>query len=302
MEFRQLRYFVAVAEEANLTAASRRLHVSQPPVTRQIRQLEDELGVTLFVRSSKGVALTPAGVSFLAEARRLVALSQNAIDRCRAADRGEIGNLDVGYFGSTIHTVVPTTIRRFRDRYPEVAVRIHRAGKAEQIAKLRDGRLGVGFARFFPLEPDLASVRLADEPLWLAAAENRGDVASADRCSIKEIEGRPLILFPQGDRPSFADHVLALLSSYEVSPSDITMAEDVFVALAMTMVSGALCIVPESVARLKWPQLEFRPIADEGASAPVSCLFLKARRSPVVDAFLECFDSEAIPNRYDIQR
>lgn len=298
MEFRQLRYFLAVAEEANLTAASRRLHVSQPPITRQIRQLEEELGVILFLRSSKGVTLTPAGASFLAEARRLVALSQNAIDRCRAADRGEIGHLDVGYFGSTIHTVVPTTIRRFMDRYPEVAVRIHRAGKAEQIARLRDGRLGIGFARFFPIEPDLASVRLADEPLWLAQASNKRVAEPATPCSIAELDGRPMVLFPQGDRPSFADHVLALLSSNAVSPSDITMAEDVFVALTMTMVSGALCVVPESVARLQWPELSFRPIGGAEASAPVSCLFLKARRSPVVDAFLACIDENPILDRY----
>ncbi|ENY82839.1 LysR substrate-binding domain-containing protein [Sphingopyxis sp. MC1] len=298
MEFRQLRYFLAVAEEANLTAASRRLHVSQPPITRQIRQLEQELGVTLFLRSSKGVTLTSAGASFLAEARRLVTLSQNAIERCRAADRGEIGHLDVGYFGSTIHTVVPTSIRRFMERYPEVAVRIHRAGKAEQIARLRDGRLGIGFARFFPLEPDLASVRLADEPLWLAEAVNKQVAKDPTPCPIADLDGRPIILFPQGDRPSFADHVLALLSSNDVSPSDITMAEDVFVALAMTMVSGALCVVPESVARLQWPELSFRPIGAAEASAPVSCLFLKAQRSPVVDAFLACIEDGSILDRY----
>lgn len=113
------------------------------------------------------------------------------------------------------------------------------------------------------------------------------DLCSPDT-SLSELDGRPLIVFPQGGRPSFADHVLNILGRECVTPSALTMAEDVFVALAMTMVSDAYCVVPESVALLNWPQLQFRRIDDERVSAPVNCLFLKENRPPVVEAFLKC--------------
>jgi hypothetical protein len=99
LEFRQLRYFVAVAEEENLTAAARKLHVSQPPITRQIRQLEEELRVELLVRSSKGVQLTEAGKLFFAEAKRLLNIGRAAVEKARAAQAGEVGRWDIGYSG-----------------------------------------------------------------------------------------------------------------------------------------------------------------------------------------------------------
>ena len=124
MEFRQLRYFVAVAEEGNLTAAARKLHVSQPPITRQIKQLEDELGVELLVRSSKGVQVTEAGKLFLVEAKRLLDISHTAIEKSRAAQAGELGRLDIGYFGATIYTVVPQLVRTFMTARPHISVRV----------------------------------------------------------------------------------------------------------------------------------------------------------------------------------
>ncbi|HEV7436005.1 MAG TPA: LysR family transcriptional regulator [Pseudorhizobium sp.] len=297
MELRQLRYFLAVAEESNVTAASRRLHVSQPPLTRQIRQLEQELKVTLFTRTSKGVQLTDAGKALLTEARRLLILAEAAKQRSQAAQRGELGRLDIGYFGSTIYSVVPSAIRRFSEAMPDVAVRIHRAGKAEQIAQLRDGRLGIGFARHYSPEPDIECMCVAEEKLFLAAkADNSGYEGEANPVSLQMIEGRSLVVFPHRDRPSFADQVLGILADERLQPKGIETAEDVFAALAMTMTSDSLCVVPESVARLNWPELQFLPIVDIDASSPVNCIFLRKDRSSVVEAFLATL--QAIPKRH----
>lgn len=286
MEFRQLRYFVAVAEEANVTAAARRLNVSQPPLTRQIRQLEEDLGVTLLTRSSKGVQLTDAGKTFLAEARRMIALADAARERSQAADRGEIGHLDIGYFGSTIYSIVPSAIRRFMEAMPNVSVRIHRLSKADQLSQLRDGRLGIGFARHYRLQPDVESLCLGQEHLYIASPGVLSSKQNGKTLTLKSLDRMPLIVFPQSGRPSFADQVLEMLSRNEIVPSAIETAEDVFVALAMTMTSQAYCVVPESVAALNWPELVFAPIAEVGAISPINCIVLKHNRPPVVDAFL----------------
>jgi LysR family transcriptional regulator, benzoate and cis,cis-muconate-responsive activator of ben and cat genes len=284
VEFRQLRYFVAVAEEGNLTAAARRLHVSQPPITRQIRQLEEELRVELLVRTSKGVQLTEAGQLFLVEAKRLLNISQVAVEKSRAAQAGDVGRLDIGYFGSTIYTVVPQLVRNFLKARPNITVSIQRAGKDEQVARLRDGRLGIGFARYYSVEQDIQTIRVGEERLYIAERLDLGLPEFAD--SIEKVGGRSLIVFPQQGRPGFADEVLRFLMMVGVQPSVMDSAEDVFAALAMVLVSDSLCIVPESVAKLAWPGVQFSPIAHAAAVSSISCIFLREGRPPVVNAFL----------------
>jgi DNA-binding transcriptional LysR family regulator len=284
VEFRQLRYFVAVAEEGNLTAAARRLHVSQPPITRQIRQLEEELRVELLVRSSKGVQLTEAGQLFFVEAKRLLNISHAAVEKSRAAQAGDVGRLDIGYFGSTIYAVVPQLVRNFLKVRPNITVRIQRAGKDEQVARLRDGQLGIGFARYYSVEQDIQTIRVGEERLYIAERLDLGLPEFAD--SIEKVGGRSLIVFPQQGRPGFADEVLRFLMTIDVQPSAIDSAEDVFAALAMVLVSDSLCIVPESVAKLAWPGIQFSRIAHAAAVSPISCIFLRGGRSPVVNAFI----------------
>ncbi|GIQ78266.1 LysR family transcriptional regulator [Bradyrhizobium sp. RD5-C2] len=287
MEFRQLNYFIAVAEEGNLTAASRRLNISQPPLTRQIHQLEDELGAKLFYRSSKGVQLTAAGSAFLADVHRLVHFTEVASDKCRAADRGEIGHLEVGYYGATIHSAVPHAIRRFQEVRPQVSVQLRRATKREQFDQIRDGRLGVGFARHYSTESDLDTLCVCVDRLFAMARIGVLPKPSTDSFTLAELEGKPIVIFPQGGRPSFGDKVLELLSRAGVRPSNVEAAEDVFAAIAMTMISNAICVIPEAVAELHWPELESALIDDPTAVSPVSCVFLKEGRTAVVDAFLD---------------
>jgi len=285
LEFRQLRYFVAVAEEGNLTAAARKLHVSQPPITRQIKQLEDELGVELLVRSSKGVQVTEAGKLFLVEAKRLLDISHTAIEKSRAAQAGELGRLDIGYFGATIYTVVPQLVRTFMTARPHISVKIQRASKDEQVARLRDGQLGIGFARYYSVDHDLQTMRIGEERLYLAERLDAAQPPSPID-GLEKIHGRSLTVFPQLGRPGFADEVLRFLMTVNVQPAMTDPAEDVFAALAMVLVSDSLSIVPESVARLAWPGICFSPIEHPAAVSAISCVFLRDGRPPVVDAFL----------------
>jgi LysR family transcriptional regulator, benzoate and cis,cis-muconate-responsive activator of ben and cat genes len=126
MELRHLRYFATIAEERSFRRASLRLHVSQPPLSRMIRQLEDEIGVQLFDRTTSGVELTGAGAVFLEDARKALRLANDAVEKSRRAARGELGNLEVAYNGSVIFGLIPELVGAYRDLQPRVTVRLSR--------------------------------------------------------------------------------------------------------------------------------------------------------------------------------
>ena len=147
MELRHLRYFVAVAEELHFRRAAERLHMSQPPLTQQIRQLEEEVGATLLLRNQRKVELTAAGAAFLVRAREILDAVEDAARQARRVQRGEVGRLAVGFVGSAMYSFVPELLRAFREQAPDIALRLHELGTTEQLRQLEDGRLDVGFVR-----------------------------------------------------------------------------------------------------------------------------------------------------------
>jgi DNA-binding transcriptional LysR family regulator len=285
MELRQIRYFVAVAETGNIGAAARKLHISQPPVTRQIHKLEQEIGGDLLVRTPKGVELTDAGKAFLVEAKTILAQSERAIERSRSAHLGEIGTLDVGFMGSPIYSTIPKILHYFRERSPQVSISLHRLGKQQQIDALRDGRLHVGFARYYPEEPDLQSEQVELEPPALAVAESSHVTDSPIR--LKRLKNIPLIVFPTADRPNFADTVMQIFKQAQVEPRVSQATEDLTSALALTAAGLGCCLVPATVAGLGWPGIRFMPIANAKPMIPVHCIYRGGHPSPVLSSFID---------------
>src|SRR5689334_10137326 len=131
MELRHLRYFVAVAEELHFRRAAQRLHMSQPPLSQQIRKLEEDVGATLLVRNQRRVELTAAGAAYYARARDILDAVEDAAREARRVQRGEVGRLAVGFVGSALYSVVPELLRSFRERHPDVALRLHELGTTE---------------------------------------------------------------------------------------------------------------------------------------------------------------------------
>ena len=156
MELRHLRYFVAVAEELHFRRAAERLHMSQPPLSQQIRQLEEEVGATLLLRNQRKVELTAAGAAFLVRAREILDAVEDAARQARRVQRGEVGRLAVGFVGSAMYSFVPELLRAFREQAPDIALRLHELGTTEQLRQLEDGRLDVGFVRLRGSRPGLA--------------------------------------------------------------------------------------------------------------------------------------------------
>src|SRR5438445_8363454 len=150
MELRHLRYFVAVAEEQNVTRAAARLHVSQPPLSRQIRDLEDELGVALFDRGAKAFRLTDAGRVFLTEARAILQGAEGAVQMVKDVAGGKRGEINVGYAPSLMVKLLPRALRCFRKSNPGVRVRLHDLSTQEMLRGLNDGRLHVAMMVLLP--------------------------------------------------------------------------------------------------------------------------------------------------------
>ncbi len=287
MDLRHLRYFVAVAEEQNIGRAAARLHISQPPLTRQIQQLEEELGVTLFNRTPRGMELTQAGQLFLEEARNIRSLVEQATERTQRAGQGKLGRIDVAIFGSAILDAIPKLLLAFRTRHPDVKVVLHTMTKAEQIAALRQRRISVGFNRMLAPLDDLETRQVTTEKLLLAV---RADHPLARQASIAftELRHHPLVLFPTGGRPSFIDKVIGLCSERGFQPQISQEVGDAVTGVALVAGGFGVCLVPESATTLQFPGVVYAPLSDTPPNffVDLSCVYRRDDSSPILAAFL----------------
>ncbi|MNC23243.1 HTH-type transcriptional regulator TfdS [compost metagenome] len=288
MDLRHLRYFIAVAEEQNIGRAAARLHISQPPLTRQIQQLEEELGVQLFTRTPRGMELTPAGELLLEEARNIRAVVEQATERTQRAGQGKLGRLDVGIFGSAILDIIPKVLAEFRAAYPEVKIVLHSMNKSEQIEALRQRRISVGFNRVLTPLPDLATELVTTESLLLAISASH-PLAELSVVPFASLSEHPLVLFPTGSRPSFIDRVIGLCQQVGFVPQISQEVGDVVSAIALVASGFGACLVSESTSVLALPGVVYRPISGlpENARIDLSCVFRAEDRSPILAAFLE---------------
>lgn len=287
MELRHLKYFAVLAQELNFNRAAIRLHISQPPLTRQIHQLESELGVQLFVRLPRGLELTAAGTSLFDDARRILGMVDAAKDRAAKAGRGEIGRLDVGIFGSAIFNHIPRLLLQFRQLYPDVQISLHEQTKAEQIQALRERRLTIGFNRHVSGEHDIVVETVYLEPL-LVALHSAHPLAQKAAIGIRELSGEPLILYPNNTREGFADHVVSLFHDEGLQARVVQEVKDAVTAVALVSSGFGLCVTPEAASSLRLPGVVYRPLnANPPPAIDLVCLYRRDDTSPILAAFLE---------------
>jgi len=287
MEFRQLKYFIAVAEELNIGRAATRLHISQPPLTRQIQQLEEEFGTQLFLRTARGVELTQAGEMLLRDARNIRDLMQQAIERVREAGQGKRGKMDIGIFGSGILDVIPKVLHAFRATHPDVQIALHQMSKKEQIEALRQHRIMAGFNRMLGPLPDISSEPVMLESIMVAVNEKHPLAAKA-AILLKELAGQPLILFPSGARPSFIDKVWALCADEGFEPNVAQEVGDAPTSVALVAAGFGLSLVPEAATSLSVPGVVYRRLANApDAVVDLSCIYRTDETSPILQAFLQ---------------
>jgi LysR family transcriptional regulator, benzoate and cis,cis-muconate-responsive activator of ben and cat genes len=286
MDLKQMRYFLAVAEERHLGRAAERLHMAQPPLTRQIHALEHELGAPLFTRTPKGMELTEAGQTLLDEVPNLLALAQRARERTRAAGRGETGRLDVGLFGSGVLDVIPRLLARFHAERPDVQIVLHTMTKAEQLDALRERRISVGFNRLVPPEPELVIETVLREQMRVALPEGHRLCAQAS-VRIPDLQGEPMILYPNLPLPGLAQQVMQAFAQ-EGTPLQIEQeVEDVLTAIALVAGGFGACVTTASSESLRLPGVVYRPLDCAFLrDIELSCIHRRGDGSPVLGAFL----------------
>lgn len=287
MEIRQLREFMALAEERNFHRAAERLHMAQPPLTRQIRALEDELGTPLFLRTPKGVELTEAGQAFLDDVPNVLTMLSRAKERAQLAGKGLSGRLDVGIFGSGVLDVIPRLLAQFHQERPDVEIGLRTMTKAEQIDALRERRITVGFNRLVPPEDDLVIDTVLRERLVVALhASHR--LAKKREVSLRDLEDEPVILYPNVPTPGLAREVTTAFGAEGVRLHVVQHVEDVLTSIALVAGGFGLCITTESTTSLQLQGVVYRPLRSTRLrDIELSCMYLKGNQSSVLAAFIE---------------
>jgi DNA-binding transcriptional LysR family regulator len=269
MELRHLRYFIAVAEELHFGRAARRLRMAQPPLSQQIRALERELGVALFERSSRRVALTTAGRLFLVEARRTLTQAGHAMLVARRAELGEIGELRVGFSTSAPFTaVVSQALFSFRQRYPGIRLLLNEMTRSAQVEALAAEELDVAFIRGFalPVLPqDIRGLMLIEEPLLLAVHAGH-PLASSDRpVRIADLAGESFVIFGRERGGGFNEHVALLCRRAGFEPNVTQEASGLATLLGLVAAGFGITLISASLGALHTDNIVYRTLAEPDA-------------------------------------
>lgn len=273
----QLTNFVAVAEELHFGRAAERLRMTQPPLSRQIQLLENELKVRLFDRTNRSVRLTPAGRAFLVEARRLLQQADHAAMSVRQVSAGEAGSVTIGFTAASAYATLGRLLEVARAALPDVGIVLREMVTRDQVRALAEGSLDLGLVRPPVTDPDLEE-RPADREALLAAipddhplAEGDGPVAPAD------FDGQPFIMYSPVEARYFHELVISLFRQAGVSPVYAQYLSQVHSILALVGCGWGVALVPAAASRLRYAGLTFRPVGIPGPD-PVE-LSLTWRRS-----------------------
>jgi DNA-binding transcriptional LysR family regulator len=288
IDLRQLRYFLAVSEELNFGRAALRLHISQPPLSRQIRQLEDQLGVELFLRGKSGVALTEAGAAFLPEVRRTLVQAEKAVAVARAARGAEGGKFVVGYTTVFDRSAIPDVADRLRQRFPNW--RIVTRGK-HSISLVRDVKNGTMDAAFIGLHTEtqgLTVETLLEEPLVLALPAKH-QLAQKRRLGFDDLREEPMFWFERRLNPGFYDHCQAFFEQIGFKPNVIPEPPDHHIMLGLIAEGQGVALISASLQNVKRRGVVFRALKEEAKklSMGIVVAYSERNQSPVLHPFLE---------------
>lgn len=288
MELRHLRYFVAVAEELSFTRAAERLHIGQPPLSQQIQALEAEVGARLLERSKRWVRLTEAGKLFLTDARRVLALSEQAMATARRAERGEEGELRIGFTFSTPFTpLFATVINRYRQRYPAVTLTLRELATLPQLGLLDSRQLDLGFVR--PPEaavPETVQLTALRRDKLVAVLPDDAPLARLDTLSMKDLEGLPIIMYPKSTGTGLYPQLFRLCREQGFVPHIAMEAGEASTIIGLVAARCGVSVLPSSFDRIHMDGVVYRPLSDAGAHTVLSLAQRKDASGPLVDAFI----------------
>lgn len=261
MDLKHLRAAVAVADHLHFGRAATALGVAQPPLSQQVKALEEELGVTLFERTTRAVHLTPAGEAFVADARAALSMVDKAARRAGQVGRGEAGELAVGMVGSAVRQPLPTIIRAFRTRYPAVTLSFHVLPTVTQVERLRASTLDIGLLRP-PLpgpQDEFELVSISREPL-VAVLPNDHRLAGRRRIAVGSLADEPFVMFPRALGPGLYDEIAALCRRGGFTPRVTQEAVQLPTIVGLVAAGCGVSILPGSGAHPR-PEVVYVPVS-----------------------------------------
>ena len=287
MDLRHLRYFVCVAREGSFTRAAEILHIAQPPLSRQMQQLEDELGFVLIERGTRPLHLSEAGRLFYEQAIQVL----ERFDEMRASvgrlHEAQRDRFSIGFVASTLYGKLPEVIRSYRAARPDVEIVLLELTSFEQIAALKEGRIDVGFGRIPLDDPAVERQLLRNEKLVAAVPVNHAVLGRKGPLRLADLATEPLIVYPKAPRPSYADQVLALYRDRGLKPPGLYEVRELQTALGLVAAGAGVCLVPASVERLRRDDVTYWPLDQEQAVSPIIMSNRKGDRSPEIALVLK---------------
>ncbi|MBS0631331.1 MAG: LysR family transcriptional regulator [Verrucomicrobia bacterium] len=284
---RELECFVAVAEELSFTRAARRMNLSQPPLSRHIRSLEDRLGVALFVRSPRSVVLTPAGRALLADTQGALTQLQRAADRAKRATRGETARLNLGFVSAVLSPGLIQIFQRHRAARPDVQLTLHDCPPADQLREIAAGRLDGGFVGSFPTTSGagLVFIPWSQEPL-MAFLPRGHRLEGAAKIRLAELAGESFVMVAAESAPCFAQQIHQLCNRAGFRPKVVQEAIRGQAVAVMVAAGAGVAILPASMARIAGDAAVALPITDKGAAVTYVFAHRKGEKAPALADFV----------------
>jgi DNA-binding transcriptional LysR family regulator len=290
-ELRQLRYFLAVAEELNYTRAAERLHIAPQALSAAIQQLESGLGMRLFDRTTRKVELTEAGAALMPEARRTLKHAEAAVRDAERAARGETGTLSVGFLASTANYIMPPVVRAVRERYPRIDLRVEELPIADLVAAVRERRLDAGLTRPPLIDDDsLVTERVLTEPV-AAVVPIEHPLAGRPRLRLADLSGEPWVLTQRSSWPPWHDKYDHDFSAAGFEPKIVQRGSSIQGLLALVAAGVGVTRLPISARTLRDSGISFIPL--DGETAEVVLLMHATARRPALARFAELVDELA---------
>jgi DNA-binding transcriptional LysR family regulator len=286
MELRQLRYFVAVAEELHFRRAAARLHISQPPLSSQIRQLEEEMGCQLLTRTRRRVELTAAGAAFLHDARALLSELDGAVATARQIDAGQTGRLRVNFVGSALLSIVPGVVQRFRAARPGIELELRERSTVEQLRALAAGVIDVGLVRPPIEDEDGLRIDVVMRERTLAALPAGHSLAALRRVPLARLAAEPFVMFPRAQAPGFHDLLIGSVAAGGAPVRVVQYAPEMLTIIGLVAAGIGISLVPASVSALTLEGVTYRPVSGAPSSELVA-VTRAGEHSQLVRAFVE---------------
>lgn len=288
IDLRQFRYFLAVSEELNFGRAALRLHISQPPLSRQIRQLENQLGVELFVRSKAGVTLTEAGLAFLPEVRRTLAQAEKAVAVAQAALGAKSEQFIVGYTTVFDRSAIPDVIDRLRHDFPNCRIVTRGKHSISLVRELKNGTIDAAFIGLHTEARGLIVKTILEQPLVVALSANHR-LAKKRSLGFDDLRGEPMFWFERRLNPGYYDHCQAFFEKIDFKPNVVPEPSDHHIMLGLIAEEEGIALIPASLKNVKRQGVSFRPLKEGSRKLTmgVAVAYSDHNLSPVLQKFLE---------------